>query len=80
MRTEVQCVHCLIQMLWKILLRMKKMEVGVLLEAVPKLVVEAPHQEQEAPPPSMGPKLFWMSKSFSSSTNHFGRVQIIKIV
>ena len=51
MRTEVQCVHCLIQML-RLSLRIKmEMEVGVLLGAVPKLGVEAPHQEQEAPPP-----------------------------
>ena len=58
MKTVVQCVHCLTQMLWMILLRMmKKMEVGVLLGAVPKLGVEAPHQEQEAPPPVEVPQL-----------------------
>ena len=55
MRTEGKCVQCLTQMLWMILMRMKKkMEVGVLLAAVPKLGAEAPHQEaphQEAPPP-----------------------------
>ena len=46
MKTVVQCVHCLTQMLWMILLRMmKKMEVGVLLGAVPKLGAEAPHRE-----------------------------------
>ena len=55
------------------------MEVGVLLGAVPKLGAEAPHQEQDAPPPAMGPKLFWMSKSFLSSTNHFGRVQFVLV-
>ena len=49
MMMEIQCVQYLTQMLWMILLRTKKMEVGVLHGAVLKLGAEAPHQE--APPP-----------------------------